>query len=245
MNIIQICNHKTAFTLAEILITIATIGIVAAMTIPSLISKYNRYTTATKLKKTYSELLQVIRLSETDNGSFREWDYSLSDKEFAEKYIIPYFQNVETKGHNNIELIKLNGEKEHRWGYVFKYNGKSAVISNTVVGTVNVKYASILVDINGSPKTPQVGRDLFEFTLFNYTYLTGAWVLTPLCPQGEHYGLYPGGIAGYWGTYCASIEQMEKSSPWGNCNINGDGASCAAWIQKNDWKIPDNYPIKF
>jgi len=240
-------KHQKAFTLAEILITIAIIGIVAILTIPSLLSKYNEYITTIKLKKTYAEFLQVIRLSEADNGSFREWDYSLSYKDFAEKYITPYFKNCIKTTYSSIEIRKLNGNNDILWGYVFEYDGKSVVVtsSTTMSGTKSVKYASFWVDINGKSGRHQVGRDLFLFTLFNYTYLTGAWVLTPICPKGEHYGLYLGGISGYWGSYCGSIEQMEKSYPWGSCNINDKGESCALWIQKNDWKIPDNYPIKF
>lgn len=43
-------KHK-AFTLAETLITIGIIGVVAAMTIPILIKNYKAQVTATKLKK--------------------------------------------------------------------------------------------------------------------------------------------------------------------------------------------------
>ncbi len=42
---------KKGFTLAEILITLGIIGIVAAMTIPTLISNYKKKEYSTKIKK--------------------------------------------------------------------------------------------------------------------------------------------------------------------------------------------------
>ena len=45
-----------AFTLAEVLITLGIIGIVAAMTLPILIGKYQKMQTATQLKKAYKRL---------------------------------------------------------------------------------------------------------------------------------------------------------------------------------------------
>lgn len=76
--------HKFGFTLAEVLITLGIIGVVAALTIPQFISKYNELVIITELKKTYSELNQAIKLSEVYNGDLKTWDYSLDSKSFGE-----------------------------------------------------------------------------------------------------------------------------------------------------------------
>ncbi|MBP7212243.1 prepilin-type N-terminal cleavage/methylation domain-containing protein, partial [bacterium] len=52
-------NSKTAFTLAEVLITLGIIGIVAALTIPTLMNKSQKQQTVTALKKSYSTFSQV------------------------------------------------------------------------------------------------------------------------------------------------------------------------------------------
>ena len=44
---------QVGFTLAEVLITLGIIGVVAAMTIPNLIAKYQKEQTVVKLKKHY------------------------------------------------------------------------------------------------------------------------------------------------------------------------------------------------
>lgn len=54
---------KNAFTLSEVLITLGIIGIVAAITIPTLINKYQEKQFKTAYKKAYSDLQQVVMSS--------------------------------------------------------------------------------------------------------------------------------------------------------------------------------------
>jgi len=51
---------KKAFSLAEILITLMIIGVIAGMTIPTLRKDSTNKATATNLKKVYSELKQSL-----------------------------------------------------------------------------------------------------------------------------------------------------------------------------------------
>src|SRR5574344_2338759 len=69
---------KSAFTLAEVLITLGIIGVVAALTIPTLMSNYKKSVVETRLLKFYSSINQAIALSEIDNGPREDWD-SLAD----------------------------------------------------------------------------------------------------------------------------------------------------------------------
>ena len=62
-------TRKCAFTLAEVLITLGIIGIVAAITIPNLISNYKAKILRTQFLKTYSTLAQTIKLMENDDVS--------------------------------------------------------------------------------------------------------------------------------------------------------------------------------
>ena len=63
---------KPAFTLAEVLVTLGIIGVVAAITMPSLVTHYKEKQTVVALKKFYSILEQAIRLNQIDNPD----DYS-------------------------------------------------------------------------------------------------------------------------------------------------------------------------
>ena len=70
-------KHKVqvGFTLAEVLITLGIIGVVAAMTIPTLMTNYQKKSTATQLKKTYATISNAVRLSEEENGELSGWEF--------------------------------------------------------------------------------------------------------------------------------------------------------------------------
>lgn len=59
---------KLGFTLAEVLITLGIIGIVAAITIPNLITNYQKHVTVTKLQRAISVLNQAYKLSFDEVG---------------------------------------------------------------------------------------------------------------------------------------------------------------------------------
>ncbi|MBR1753527.1 type II secretion system protein, partial [bacterium] len=66
--------RKFAFTLAEVLITLGIIGVVAALAIPTLISNNNKRIVETRLAKFYSNMNQAVELSEVENGSKEKWE---------------------------------------------------------------------------------------------------------------------------------------------------------------------------
>lgn len=242
---------RKGFSLAEILITLGVIGIVAALTIPQIVKKYNEVVTVNSLRKTFSEMQQVIKMSEVEHGSFRYWDYELESDAFAKKYIMPYL----TKDFKYIGYMKFTyrtpaGQLVQPFTLAqYYYNHKKIGIivrnNNTDNGSI-VKYVNFIIDLNGDNGQDMMGKDVFVFTLFNYAYYYGDWNETALCPKGKHYGFYLGDIGGYWGAYCAtSVDEILGSGARGNCNIAGSGTNCGLAIEKSGCKIPKGYPIKF
>ena len=59
---------KKAFTLAEVLITLGVIGVVASITLPTLIKEYNKHAWVNALKQNYSLLNQGFRKMMADDG---------------------------------------------------------------------------------------------------------------------------------------------------------------------------------
>lgn len=88
---------KKAFTLAEVLITLGIIGVVAALTIPSLIQGNKIKETETRLKKFYSISNEAIKLSEVENGTHKNWDPIPADSEnvllWYNKYLNKYIKS--------------------------------------------------------------------------------------------------------------------------------------------------------
>lgn len=70
---------KKGFTLAEVLITLGIIGIVAAMTIPTLLQKNYERQTVVKLRQTQSILTQAIRMTEEEYGDIENWGIKTKD----------------------------------------------------------------------------------------------------------------------------------------------------------------------
>ena len=93
-------KSKLAFTLAEVLITLGIIGIVAALTMPALIDNHNKKVVEARLEKFYSSMNQAIRMAELDYGPREYWFEDNSDRtlqeEWCKKYIIPYMNVTKT-----------------------------------------------------------------------------------------------------------------------------------------------------
>src|SRR5574344_790741 len=119
---------KAAFTLAEVLIVLGIIGVVAAMTLPNLIEKYQKLETVTALKKQYTVLQQVVKRSELDNGSVNDWDYSADALTFYKTYLKPYMQvskeYINVSKPENLTYYMLNGEYNPGWSYYYPSSPK-------------------------------------------------------------------------------------------------------------------------
>ena len=114
--------RKAAFTLAEVLITLGVIGIVAAMTIPTLVNNYQKKLFVTKMKYTYSLLSNALALSVLENGNANTWNYGKSSDKastgssedltyIVNTYFKPYLKISEDIGVNagGYHLVLNNG----------------------------------------------------------------------------------------------------------------------------------------
>ena len=90
---------KRAFSLAEILVTLAIIGVIAALTIPALQQNANNAAIATNLKKIYSELNQVTAniLAQNEVNKLSRTVYLDDEDTFYNEFVkkeLNVYQNV-------------------------------------------------------------------------------------------------------------------------------------------------------
>ncbi len=87
-------KKKKAFTLAEVLITLGIIGVVAAMTLPIIVGNYKKQEVVTSVQKVYSVLNQAFNFSQADNESYEYWAqaYEIGSENYFNKYWRPYFK---------------------------------------------------------------------------------------------------------------------------------------------------------
>lgn len=76
---------KNGFTLAEVLITLGIIGVVAALTIPTLIGNYQKKEVPVRLQKMYNTIQNAISQAELENGPCDTWIFK-DDTEATEFY---------------------------------------------------------------------------------------------------------------------------------------------------------------
>ena len=226
-NKFNINNHK-AFTLAEVLITLGIIGVVAAMTIPNLISNYRKKQIEVQAKVTYSTIQQALRFSSYDDIGYSE----VADGSNQE--MINWFNDFLGQ-HLKVEQFCVN-KSPGCWHQVYNLNGgkwgdENGTGSN-ILGFVTSKGARFIIDgYNASDIRNQFGVDMDTAGLVFIFDANGATKPNTLGKDvfilvWTENGLVP---AGHNKTK-AQIEQ--------NCKT-GNGRWCLREIIDNGWTIPD------
>lgn len=228
--------YKKAFTLAEVLITLGVIGVVAAMTMPVLIGNYQKKQTVTRLKKAYTNLAQAVKLSELTNGEVEYWDFTLSGEEFFHKYLSQFVTlNNSTFNNLNIQWKYINGndcieDMCTNNSYIsFLADGSLMIISRNAAPDVK----AIGIDINGLKYPNILGKDLFYFWITKYN---------GLAPFGM--GDLPTlenslGEAQVFGEY--DRDTITGNSAYA-CSKDKKGFWCTALIMMDGWEIKNDYP---
>ena len=84
-----------ALSVDKVTMLILVICILGLIIIPSWITKYQQKITVEKLKTAYSNIEQVIKMSQINNEELKAWQFTNIDEEaFAKKYLLPYIKGV-------------------------------------------------------------------------------------------------------------------------------------------------------
>jgi prepilin-type N-terminal cleavage/methylation domain-containing protein len=205
---------KNGFTLSEVLIALVIIGIVAAITIPTLIQKYQEQALKSALKKNYSILKSALNKYQIDNGE----RLLASDVGYRKlKSILVKYLNV-TKDYDfstylnqyNNNLYKTYNGKSNMT-HVYFDDGQFVLNDGSFIFIENYNSSKyISVDVNGYAKKPnRLGRDLFMFQLMDNGELL------PMGAKGTDY-------------YSATNEYCSNTS-----THNMNGAGCTARILRD------------
>jgi len=181
----KIQNLSHGFTLAEVLITLVIIGIVAALTISAVINTYVERSTVAKVKKGLSILGQAKKLAEVQNGSIEGWNYgadvtSQTARDFW-KYLKPHLSVAKDCG-TNLDCYQTNGtwtlsgstsgDYTDSKYYKFILGDGSIMLFRTDTGkcggsdgTFNDVCAVFVYDVNGDKKPNTWGKDIFCYIM--------------------------------------------------------------------------------
>lgn len=213
--------NKKGFTIAEILVTLIIIGVVAALAIPGLVNSSGNRQFESAFKKAYADLnsaTEIIMRRYSGNlaGIFTNDNSMLNIYENELKIIKKCYYNEDfgTCWHKPNEWKTLDGVlsstnktntaraiSKNGMLYIFERDSTSCSDNKMSLNSENIACGKILVDINGFNKPNIIGRDIFHFRVTKY-------------------GLYPSGVPGEY-YYDASFN---------NCTSSSTGHSCAARI---------------
>ena len=229
-------NRKRGFTLAEVLITLGVIGVVAAMTLPALIQKNNNKVVETRLQKFYSAFNQAILMAEKDYGDKSYWYEDLKGAEKDEegniiegssaaekwfnKYLKPYLNltRTDTLSDGSLMIYFADGSALRpaagytRDWYFYPGDPKKCI----------AKY--------GESFSKSGGICLFVFNFY------------PASSTEQWRYHYKKGMEPYKAGWNGDINKLYEGSTF-SCKT-GNRHYCTAIIQDNGWKIPDDYPYK-
>ncbi len=208
-------NQYHAFTLAEVLITLVIIGVVAAITVPVIQANSQEQAIKSALKKNQSVLAQALSRYYIDMGV--PIDYTSYGSRELKGHLMKYFNVIEDCGFMNCYYENKNEYKTYNGKQTIDFHyfddGQFIVSDGTFVAIENPtssdSYANkkfISVDVNGLHKKPnRLGKDLFMFEISRIGQLV------PMGNKGTKYSNH--------NTYCSATS-----------NDTMNGASCTAKV---------------
>lgn len=206
-------THSLAFTLAEVLITLGVIGVVAAMTMPVLIQNHQKRFAATRLKHFSSLMQQAAKMRENDiiNGSLIEMSptevkkFNSDDMEkFYNIYFAPYVKTNSTLKVNRGLAVQLA-------------NGSGVFFIRDLLGTASVT------------------SNMYLTFCTEYKYCTN--IEDHKAVDGRHtFSLWAGGTVPREYKYSAWTRETLLE------NARKNKYYCSALIEYDGWEIKDDYP---
>ena len=211
-------SRKAAFTLAEVLITLGIIGVVAALTLPAVIQNYRKSVIETSVKKFYTNINQAIIMSERDYGDMHEWSrtgYNDDASPFWDKYFDKYMITIKrTKTRDGKNTI-----------FVFSDGSGLKINSSDFFWCVKADYVN----------------DYYKYAKSAQCMLFGFYPNYPITGRDCVVANYrEKGVEPYiqWDTNCQRINEPEYL-----CNGNLHEFYYAKALQLNSWKFPKNCKI--
>lgn len=231
-------NTKKGFTLAEVLITLGILGVVAALTLPTFNVNAKYQAMASKLSSTISSVENSFAaMMSTDSADdLTDTTFWKSGKttgelatylKIAELPSLPNSGNYKTLSGTQKTIANTAVAYQMKNGAVLMIDYKNAAISNSdrlaAGGSVTDFIAQIDIDVNGEEKPNKYGRDVFRFALGNNGHLYP-------CGSLNYSIVLLGDDSLYWKT---------TSQNDAKCDDNNKSVACTARL------IEENYKINF
>ena len=161
--------RHSAFTLAEVLITLGIIGVVAALTLPQVVTNYEKKATEVRLKKDYSTLANALKMAEAEHGPIETWadENDSMDNIYQEyfKKMEPYIQFAVKPCFEEAKCFPKRSGAYYTGIYFRLKDGTYGIFyDNKVPNPINPKFYFTLIT---SEKRGIYGRTVFKYSIMN------------------------------------------------------------------------------
>jgi len=203
------------FTLAEVLVTLGIIGVVASLTMPTLMDNHRKKTTVVRMERFYSVMNQAIEKYYNDNNML------------PSDLIVPSSMNNKAGFYNwfvngigkNLKTVSI--EQPRMWANPIKVvlPDGSAFYAHNWLDARNAMDISFCVEAKycDSNDIDVDGKNIFMFAINGGRFITA-------------YSLYD------------SYTREELLSACKSGNEKGSKQACSRLIQIDGWQIADDYP---
>lgn len=176
---------KKAFTLAEVLITLGIIGVVAAMTMPTLIQNQQKRSLEVGTQKFYSMMSQAVKQYMADYGVddlrnsplvlYNNEDDSDRAQKACEDFVQKYLKVVkvcedgcfaDTYTTQKGEVSEVIGSGDDDPVYIGKFVLADGAVLDVKYGDERYYPISLYVDINGKKGPNKIGYDLWSMSIY-------------------------------------------------------------------------------
>ena len=158
---------KAAFTLTEVLLAVLIVGIIAAMVLPAIITKYQDKVLGSAFSREVHSIQDSINslVAVENKSTFSETSIATDTGAYMQKYL-RVSKYCGTSGKDCFAGKYYEYENHDKKTYTPSFNGSCSILKNgtSVCLSVNGNNIDMLIDVNG-PKAPNVlGRDLRAYT---------------------------------------------------------------------------------
>ncbi len=222
-------KFKLGFTLAETLIALAVVGVISAMTIPTLMNNYSKKTQAAAAHKFVSQLEDVLSAHLAEKNAETLWEAKLRSASHVKQLFKDNFRIVTDCGATSTPCFAdAYGSISGAAGNVALFGDAISLSSGVSVGLSGLdsdhRYGRIYFDVNGKKEPNIAGRDLFVGYIFEDGSLEGSPYATPQCKKDND------------ATSCAPFNNFKDAQIGGVvCGDSNDPIGCLSVLRNNNW----------
>lgn len=250
-------NLQSAFTMAEVLIVLGILGIIAALTLMQVLTKVDKKVASVKVYKFYSMINQAVAMSTLHNGNIDGWFYGgkpvasadtanityENNRDFVETYFTKYMR----AGNCENYMVGSKNENDKRGVKCMMESGDAVIfaIYKVIGGDIGISVDIYYVTNFTAMSKRHVEGNFLTDTRYVYYFSMRKETFDDNMEEVNsnlNNKIFVGPYSLNWD---GTVEGLTKTGTQYSCSKKGYTfypAYCTKLLELNGWEFPDNYP---